>query len=196
MVAPLAFTLASSLAFSGVHVLFDAAAHQAPSTRIVAAPIMAGFGGGSSAGKKKAAKKKPSGVTAQQSWETFRTLRSSDQVLTTTVFARLPDDDAKWLNVGGVIVEAPGTRAEAVNSNKRLILEHAARLHPKLAVRSRELVCGYIQTGEAPGEVVPLEKCSVSKSLRAGFQGLPDVKSGMYMIGAGGTPGTLLRGAN
>ena len=71
------------------------------------------------------------------------------------VFARLPEEGEKWLNVGGVIVEAPGSRIQAVNAHKRLILEHAARMHPKLAVRSRELVCGFIETGEAPGEVVP-----------------------------------------
>jgi len=147
---------------------------------------MAGFGAASKGGGKKSrAKAKPSGVTAKQSWELFRELRSSDKVQTTTVFAKLPEVDAKWLNVGGVIVEAPGTRVQGVNFNKRLILEHAARLHPPLALRSRELVCGFIETGEAPGEVVPLEKCQVSPELRAGFQGLPDVKSGMYMIGAG-----------
>ena len=147
--------------------------------------MMAGFGGGASKKKSKKVKAKPSGVSAKQSWELFRELRSSDQVLTSTVFAKLPDEDAKWLNVGGVIVEAPGSRAQAVTLNKRLILEHAARIHPNLALRSRELVCGYIETGEAPGEVVPLERCEVPSDLRAGFQGLPDIKSGMYMIGAG-----------
>ena len=151
-----------------------------------AAAVMAG-------GKKKATKKKatkapkkaPSGVTAKQSWERFRELRSSDNVLTTTVFARLPEEGEKWLNVGGVTVEAPGSRIQAVNAHKRLILEHAARMHPKLAVRSRELVCGFIETGEAPGEVVPLEKCPVPPDLRAGFQGLPHVPSGMYIIQGG-----------
>jgi hypothetical protein len=145
--------------------------------------MMAGFGGGSSKAKKP--KSKPTGVTAKQSWTLFRELRSADNVQVTTVFAKLPDNDAKWLNVGGVIVQAPGTRVQAVNSNKRLILEHAARLHPSLALRSRDLVCGYIETGEAPGEVVPLERCAVDPDLRAGFQGLPDVKSGMYMLPSG-----------
>ena len=149
-------------------------------------------GGKKKATKKKAAKapkKAPSGVTAKQSWERFRELRSSDNVLTTTVFARLPEEGEKWLNVGGVIVEAPGSRIQAVNAHKRLILEHAARMHPKLAVRSRELVCGFIETGEAPGEVVPLEKCPVPPDLRAGFQGLPHVPSGMYIIQEAGIQG-------
>eukprot|EP00320_Phaeocystis_rex_P020429 CAMPEP_0119062504 /NCGR_PEP_ID=MMETSP1178-20130426/6075_1 /TAXON_ID=33656 /ORGANISM="unid sp, Strain CCMP2000" /LENGTH=166 /DNA_ID=CAMNT_0007043791 /DNA_START=130 /DNA_END=630 /DNA_ORIENTATION=- len=151
-----------------------------------ATATMAGFGASKKkASKAKARKKKlpPGGMTAKESWDVFRELRSSDNVLTTTVFARLPDD--KWLNVGGVIVEAPGSRMEAVNAHKRLILEHAARMHPKLAVRSRELVCGFIETGEAPGAVVPLERCPVPPDLRAGFQGLPDAKSGMYVIRGG-----------
>ena len=148
--------------------------------------MMAGFGGSVSKGSKKnSAKKSASGLSAKQSWELFRELRKSDQVLTTTVFARLPEEGEKWLNVGGVIVEAPGSRIEGVNVNKRLILEHAARLHPKLAVRSRELLCGFIETGEAPGEVVQLERCPAPAGLRAGFQGLPDKKSGMYMIQSG-----------
>eukprot|EP00900_Chrysochromulina_parva_P023994 jgi/Chrpa1/6228/Chrysochromulina_OHIO_Genome00019351-RA len=151
------------------------------------AVIMGGFGGGGSKGtqERKAKTPKPGDSTAKQSWELFRQLRDSDKVQATTVFARLPDDDAKWLNVGGVIVEAPGNRQQAVNQNKRLILEHAARLHPRLALRSRELVCGYIETGEAPGEVVYLTKCDVPPELRSGFQGLPDIKSGMYMIQGG-----------
>ena len=150
---------------------------------------MGGFGegGGGAKGTKerKAKTPKPGDITAKQSWELFRQLRDSDKVQATTVFARLPEDDAKWLNVGGVIVEAPGNRHQAVNQNKRLILEHAARLHPRLALRSRELVCGYIETGEAPGEVVPLTKCDVPPELCSGFQGLPDIKSGMYIIQGG-----------
>ena len=87
---------------------------------------MAGFGApsGSKPGKRKAsgkaAKGKKSavatengGLSAKRQWEIFRELRDkSDQVLTTSVYARLPDDP-KWLNVGGCIVESPGTRIEA-----------------------------------------------------------------------------------
>ena len=157
---------------------------------------MAGFGtgaGASSKGKGKSPKAKPSGPTAKASWDLFRELRSSNRVQATTAFARLPEDGQKWLNVGGCLVEAPGTRIQAVTLNKRLILEHAVRIHPKLAMRSRELVCGFIEGGEAPGEVVVLSKSDVPPGLRAGFQGLPDQKSGMYMIQGG--PGSLLRGS-
>ena len=55
----------------------------------------------------------------------------------------------------------------------------------RLAARPRELVCGYIETGEAPGEVVALAKCDAPSDLRAGFQGLPDIKSGMYIVPSG-----------
>ena len=170
----------------GVRVLDSGMAPRQGATTHRATAAMAGFGPSKKkVVKAKAPKKLPSGVTAKQSWDLFRELRSSDNVLTTSVFARLPDDGEKWLNVGGVIVEAPGSRSQAVNAHKRLILEHASRMHPKLAVRSRELVCGLIETGEAPGAVVPLERCPVPPDLRAGFQGLPDIKSGMYIIQGG-----------
>lgn len=150
--------------------------------------VMAGFGGSSKSSKgggrkTKAVKAKPAGVTAKQQWDLFRDLRSSDQVLTAGVYARLPDEGAEWLDVGAVIVEAPGTRAQAAMLNKRLILEHAARLYPKLAVRSRELVCGHdVTNASGDAVVVPLEKCEVPPGTRGGFQGLPDASSGMYVI--------------
>ena len=162
---------------------------------------MAGFGGSAKGkGSKKAkSKAKPAGVTVKQQWAIFRELRSSDKVLTTSVYARLPEDDAKWMNVGGVIVEAPGSRQQAVFFQKRLILEHAALLHPTLAARSRELICGYSETGaetEKVEAVVPLEKCDVPEGLRAGFQGLPDPKSGAYVLQGGMGAGSLLRNAH
>ena len=145
---------------------------------------MAGFGG---AAKKtgKAKKSKPSGLTAKASWEIFRELRSSENVQTSSVFARLPDEGAKWMNVGGVIVEAPGTRLQAVNGQKRLILEHAARLQPKFALRSRELLCGYSDATDGDtrdADVITLEKCAVPPDVRHGFQGLPHIESGMYIV--------------
>ena len=164
--------------------------------------VMAGFGGGgkgkggAAGGKKRKTKKQPSGVTLKQQWQIFRELRSADNVLTTSVYAKLPEDDAKWMNVGGVIVEAPGSRQQAVFLQKRLILEHAALLHPTLAPRARELICGYSTTGaetEQVEAVVPLEKTDVPDGLRAGFQGLPDPKSGAFILQSGQGVGNLLR---
>ena len=162
----------------------------------VVPPTMAGFGAPSSgpkrkakAAKGKASSAKPeSGLTAKQSWETFRELRDrSDQVATSSVYARLPDE--KWLNVGGVIVESPGTRLEAVAKHKRLILDHAARLHLKLATKPRDIQIGYSDTSveslsSGDDRIAPLAKCTVPPNLVAGFQGLPDTKSGMYIVGA------------
>lgn len=146
---------------------------------------MAGFGAAKPA-KAKGKAKKPPGISTKSSWDMFRELRSSDKVLTSSVFAKLPEDEAKWMNVGGIIVEAPGSRVQAVTAQKRLILEHAARLHPKLALRSRELLCGYSDTEDGVyrgGEVLALEKCAAPESaFRSGFQGLPHLESGTYVL--------------
>lgn len=159
--------------------------------------IMAGFGAPagpkkSKGGKSKPAKgkgsaAKPEGLNAKRQWEIFRELRDkSDQCLTSSVYARLPEE--KWLNVGGVIVEAPGSRIEGVAMHKRLILEHASRLHLKLAMKPKEIEIGFSDTSveSLPSDdarIEPLTKCAVPATLVAGFQGLPDQKSGMYILG-------------
>lgn len=161
--------------------------------RAMQPPAMAGFGkpAAKRKGATKASKGKASaenGLNAKQQWDVFRKLRdSSDQVQTTSVYARLPGE--KWLNVGGVIVESPGTRIEAVAKHKRLILEHAARLHLKLAVRPREIEVGFSEASveslsSDDARIERLAQCAVPSNLVAGFQGLPDTKSGMYIVGA------------
>ena len=154
-------------------------------------PTMAGFGAPSGPkkgkAKGKAAAAKPEGLNAKRQWEIFRELRDrSDQVVTTSIYARLPSE--KWLSVGGVIVEAPGTRIQAVAKHKKLILEHAARLHLKLAMRPRDIEVGFSDTSVESlsaddARIEPLSKCSIPADLVAGFQGLPDQKSGMYILG-------------
>ena len=184
MLALLAAGLALTLAPPGFH---QRPSHDA--TRAVTT-AMAGFGstaGGGKKGKGKAATAaKPKSISAKKSWDLFRELRSADRVQTSSVYVRLPEDDAKWMNVGGVIGEEPCTRAQAVAAHKRLIFEHAARLHPKFALRPRELVCGYGGTYGAdakPSEIVTLTKGGAPPDgLRSGFQGLPHVPSGMYIV--------------
>ena len=90
----------------------------APVQRVTSPQMMGGGFGASSKTTGTARKAKPGGLTAKESWDLFRELRGSDRVQTTTVFARLPEDGEKWLNVGGVIVEEPGSRIQAVNRNK------------------------------------------------------------------------------
>ena len=156
-------------------------------------PAMAGFGAPAGPSKKSKAKgkstaAKPEGLSAKRQWEIFRELRDrSDQVVTTSIYARLPSE--KWLNVGGAIVESPGTRIQAVAKHKKLILEHAARLHLKLAMRSRDIEVGFSDTSVESlsaddARIEPLAKCAIPADLVAGFQGLPDQKSGMYILGA------------
>eukprot|EP00322_Chrysochromulina_rotalis_P025056 CAMPEP_0115883526 /NCGR_PEP_ID=MMETSP0287-20121206/29611_1 /TAXON_ID=412157 /ORGANISM="Chrysochromulina rotalis, Strain UIO044" /LENGTH=169 /DNA_ID=CAMNT_0003339729 /DNA_START=122 /DNA_END=631 /DNA_ORIENTATION=- len=161
-------------------------------------PEMAGFGAASKATKKgktgKGANGKTShaksetGLNAKRQWEIFRDLRDrSDQIQTSSVYARLPGE--KWLNVGGVIVKSPGTRVEAVAKHRRLILEHAARLHLKLAMKPQGIEIGYSDTSvqsmtSDDVRVELLAKCAVPSTLVAGFQGLPDKQSGMYIVGA------------
>lgn len=145
--------------------------------------MMAGFGAPKKdAGKKK--KAKPAALDANKQWAIYSELRGLEESerTTTSVYARLPDEGAKWEQVGGVAVASPGSRQQGVMQHKRLILEHAARLHPALALRSRELVCGYTDLPGSmqsrPEDIVTLAKCDVPKDLVAGFGGLPG--GGMY----------------
>jgi hypothetical protein len=121
-------TVAVCLSLASVHALQNPVLSHGlqPSFHTRAVTVMAGFGGAAKK-KGKPKNKAKAGLTAKQSWDVFRELRdTSDQVQTSSIYARLPDDGAKWLNVGGVIVEAPGTREQAVTLHKRLILEQYA----------------------------------------------------------------------
>ena len=166
--------------------------------RCTAAVSMAGFGGGAAAPKKATGKKSKAsgasksrgktaskaGLDAMKQWAIYSELRTIEDVTTTSVYAKLPDEGEKWKEVGGCVVQLPGSRQQGVMLHKRLILEHAARLYPSHALRSRELLCGYtdqpgtMQSTEA--DIVPLAKCELPDDLRAGFCGLPDAKTNMY----------------
>ena len=146
---------------------------------------MAGFGSAApKKAKSKAGKASKKGLDPMKQWSIYSELRKLDDVTTTSVYARLPGEGEKWKEVGGCVVQLPGTRQQGVMLHKRLILEHAARLSPSHALRSRELLCGYtdlpgsMQSTEA--DIVTLEKCDVPPELRAGFCGLPDTKTNMY----------------
>ena len=149
---------------------------------------MAGFGGGAASaksskkgGKKatKAPKKTASGPSPRKSWDDFKELVSGGEPRI-RVYAQLPDD--KWHEVGDVAVAPPGTGAQAAQANKRLILEHAPRVVPALALRAKELVCG---VDGADGEPVVLTKQEMPADLVSGFEGEADA-SKMYKS-VGGT---------
>jgi len=145
---------------------------------------MAGFG---AAGKGKASKAKSKSkakpapaakLSPKRQWDIHRELVKAGQEAA-YVFARLPDDDASWIPMGEVSAEAPGTKEQAAQLHKRLILEHTVRCKPTLMPRSRELICGVAESADA--EPVPLQKCEVPQNLRAGYAGTPDTASGYYV---------------
>ena len=74
----------------------------------------------------------------------------------------------------------------AVQYNKRLILEHAARVKPALALKAKQLVAGI---ANADGEPEAHTKVEVPEGLVSGFEGLPDA-SGMYKKSTGTTFGS------
>ena len=155
---------------------FSPAFHCSPAVRngptAIGAQIrMAGFGapaGGKSA-KPVVAKTE---LSPKRQWDKFKEL-VADGSPRHRVFVQLDD---KWTEVGDLAVAPPGTPAQAAQYNKRLILEHASRVAPALALRSTELKLGI--EGEN-GEPVLLTKQEVPDKLMCGFEGEADA-SGKY----------------
>jgi hypothetical protein len=151
----------------------------------LSSPLMAGFGG---APKKASIKKSgakgsaASKLSPKRQWDTYKELvKRKKGVEACGVHARLDD---KWHNVGTVAVDmATGTVLQAAQANKRLILEHAARVNPALALKAKDLVAGIAREGEDPIELV---KQQLPEGLRSGFEGLPDA-SGFYTKTRGAT---------
>ena len=142
--------------------------------------MMAGFGAaapnksGGGKGKKTKAKavKAASSLSPKKQWERFKDHRNAG-VPVTPVFARVQGSDNKWLEVGDVTASGCEISA-AVQAQKRIILEHAVRVHPVLQPKARELECGY----SAP-ETVLLQKTPPADISTAGFVGRADA-SGRY----------------
>jgi hypothetical protein len=155
---------------------FSPAFHCSPAVRngptAIGAQIrMAGFGapaGGKSA-KPVVAKTE---LSPKRQWDKFKEL-VADGSPRHRVFVQLDD---KWTEVGDLAVAPPGTPAQAAQYNKRLIMEHASRVAPALALRSTELKLGI--EGEN-GEPVLLTKQEVPDKLMCGFEGEADA-SGKY----------------
>ena len=159
--------LAASLQFSPAFHC-SAAVRNGP-TAIGAQIRMAGFGapaGGKSANVAKTE------LSPKRQWDKFKEL-VADGSPRHRVFVQLDD---KWTEVGDLAVAPPGTPAQAAQYNKRLIMEHASRVAPALALRSTELKLGI--EGEN-GEPVLLTKQEVPDKLMCGFEGEADA-SGKY----------------
>lgn len=129
---------------------------------------MAGFG---AAPKKGAKKKAAAPLSPKKQWDRYKALVKGGAT-PCGVFARARGDEA-WVKVGSVAV-APDPRVSlpaGVAVHKRLILEHAVRVAPKLSPKAKELECGF-----AVGDAAPkaLERPEPAAAADAGFEGLPD----------------------
>ena len=75
---------------------------------------------------------KPKGLTEKGQWKTYQALVLKGEP-TVSVMVRIPDKKgAKWYGVGRVNAGGEGTIAQAIEHQKRLIMEHARRVHAPL----------------------------------------------------------------
>ena len=154
----------------------------APRRSALLTPTMAGFGGGggkTKAAPKKGAKKEP--VSARKQWTAWSRLTDGGAE-SIKVFARdgkLESDE--WLHVGQVAVGKGATLEQGLQFQKRLILEHAMRMSPRLAIAKASLVMGFAQGGgdEVTASAKPE---SMPESVVCGFYGEPD-PGGFYAKG-------------
>ena len=136
---------------------------------------MAGFGGGAapSSKKKKGAKKdKTAELSPKKQWDRLKEFARAGEPRN-AVYARARGEE-DWFKVGEVATKAGVDLATAVQTHKRMILEHAVRVSPKHSTRAKELECGF-GTGDA-GEPVPLDSRNLTPAAAAacGFEGAPD----------------------
>ena len=148
-----------------------------PATPLAAAPLavrMAGFGAG--AKSKKGSKDKPAAakISMKRQWERFQGLVGGGEPRV-PVFARIPGD--AWIGVGDVACAAGVEPAAAVQLHKRLILEHATRVSAKLAMKSKELECGYTAPGADDPALLVSKGLTAADAANAGFEGAPDASA-------------------
>lgn len=147
---------------------------------------MAGFGGGAPSKSKSVKGKKGAkggkgpatkGLSARKQWDTYTKLKDGGAA-SARVFARdgAVDGD-EWLLVGNVAAEQGDALAAAAHFQKRLILEHAARMSPRLLVAKSTLELGC----ESGDDVVKVPKAN-TPDLACGFVGEPD-PGGFYAKG-------------
>jgi len=142
---------------------------------------MAGFGTatpGSKKGKKgtKSAAA-PKGISAKKQWDRYTKLRQAGAEAV-QVFARDGTGSEDWSLVGSVAVDSADASVAAY-FQKRLILEHAVRMYPKLRVAGKTLEVGCENSG---GEIALVNKCEAPPDLSCGFVGEPD-PGGFYQKG-------------
>lgn len=136
--------------------------------------MMAGFGAskkGSGAGAKTKSTA-PVALSPKKQWGRFKEHRAQG-IDATIVYARVRGSEA-WYEVGEVTA-SKGPVAAGVQVQKRLILEHAVRVHPQLLAKARELECGI----EVDGATQVHARCDPIAATNAGFVGRAD-SSGRY----------------
>jgi len=118
------------------------------------------------------------GLSARKQWDLYTKVRDGGSPAA-KVFARdgaIEGDE--WLFVGSVAAEqGQDALAAAAHYQKRLILEHAARMSPRLHVAKNTLELGW----EVDGEIAKVAKADVPE-LACGFVGEPD-PGGFYSKG-------------
>lgn len=150
---------------------------------------MAGFGAAKPAGGKgkagfgskgKAPKKKEL-VSPKRQWDSYTRITEAG-AKPIKAFARdTAKDGDTWMLVGNLAIDAAdGSAEQAAQYQKRLILEHAARLSPRLKVAQATLEVGLEVLGE-PAKLVKPD--SVPETLICGFLGEPD-PGGFYARGS------------
>ena len=135
--------------------------------------MMAGFGASKKSGagaKTKSAA--PVALSPKKQWGRFKEHRAQG-IDATIVYARVRGSEA-WYEVGEVTA-SKGSVAAGVQVQKRLILEHAVRVHPQLLAKARELECGI----EVDGATQVHARCDPIAATNAGFVGRAD-SSGRY----------------
>jgi hypothetical protein len=131
-------------------------------TRCSPASMAQGFGTAPSA--------KPKGLTEKGQWKTYQALVLKGEP-TVSVMVRIPDKkDAKWYGVGRVAAGGEGTIAQAIEHQKRLIMEHARRVHAPLKGLKGAFDLGLQADPELEPFVHTNERVEVPPTLVAGLE--------------------------
>ncbi len=122
------------------------------------------------AGKAKTATKPASALSPRTQWNKYNELEKAGA--TAPVYARDSATDAdEWQKVGTVAAANVGELAAAAQYQKRLILEHACRMYPRLALAQKTLEGGLEVSDDS---IEPLGKGVVEDPPASGFVGEPD----------------------
>ena len=134
---------------------------------------------------------KPKGLTEKGQWKTYQALVLKGEP-TVSVMVRIPDKkDAKWYGVGRVNAGGEGTIAQAIEHQKRLIMEHARRVHAPLKGFKGAFDIGLQADPELEPFVHTNERVEVPPMLVAGLAaacGKPAARKGLGQVALRAAP--------